>query len=255
MANPEDELTLRDAFRLGKLRGRNLENAQLSKKHLTHADLRDANLCGADLTAADLSNAILSGANLQNANLKRARLVRTNLDGAKLTGANLDRTDFRGAQGLTEEQLTSAINGGKAILDPRMLSALNRIADLTIARHGRKPRKRSVPDHVDLKFDVEKPSFGDVYLLCGDQHPRFPSTGVFGFEELTDLGIEQVDDYFAICADGDPVVWFFPLVKGNVVEHHPGPFDGIRIELSDKTHKKLWTRCVTRFKETLKISE
>ena len=103
-------------------------------------------------------------------------------------------------------------------------------------------------------FDSEKPSFGDVFLLCGDQHPRFPPTGRFGFDELADLGVEQVDDYFAICADGDPIIWIFPLVKGQVVQHHHGPFDGVRLELGDNSHKKLWTRCVARFKETLRIA-
>ena len=255
MANPKDELTLRDAFRLGNLRGRNLENAQLNKKQLTLADFRDANLSGADLTAANLTGAILSGADLQNANLKRAKLVRTRLNGANLTGANLDRTDLRGAQGLTEEQLASAVNSSKGILDERMLSALHGQGDPTIARHGRQPKKRVVPNHIDLTFDGEKPHFGDVFLLCGDQHPRFLPTGAPGFDELTDLGVEQVDDYFAICADDEPVVWIYPLVKGQVVHHHPGPFDGIRIELVDRSRKKLWIKCMTRFKETLRVTE
>ena len=255
MANPEDELTLRDALRLGRLHGRNLENAQLSKRHLTLGDFRDANLSGADLTAANLTGAILSGADLQNANLKRAKLVRTRLNGANLTGANLDRTDLRGAQGLTEEQLNTAVNSGKAILDERMLSTLQRQGDPTIARHGRQPKKRAVPNRIDLTFNSEKPHFGDVFLLCGDLHPRFPPTGAFGFDELTDLGIEQVDDYFAICADDEPVVWIYPLVNGQVVCHHPGPFDGIRLELVDRSRKTQWTRCIARFKETLRITE
>jgi hypothetical protein len=108
---------------------------------------------------------------------------------------------------------------------------------------------------IDLIFDTFQPTFGDVFLLCSYAHPEFPPTGDYGFDELADLGVEPVDDYFGICADGDPVVWLFPLVKGQVVEHHPGPFDGIRIELGHREYKKLWANCVGRFKETLSITE
>jgi hypothetical protein len=215
MANPEHERTLRDAVRGGKssvdmsgfdlsglllssvrlegvnlsgadlhaadlsggyLRGCNLRNARLNKARIVLGDFRDADLSGADLTAADLNGAIMTGVNLENANLTRANLVRTRLNGASLVSANVDRTDLRGVQGLTEEQLASAINSGKAILDERMLSALHRSGDPTIARHGRQPKRRAAPSQVDLTFDAEKPSFGDVFLLCGDQHPGFPPT-------------------------------------------------------------------------------
>ncbi len=120
-------------------------NANLSKAFLFDADLSSAVLCGANLTGADLSDANLAGANLSKtffslhmyaedvdlllhptsssagANLTDVRLVGANLENANLAGANLAGTRFyehvsaeghesdRGASGLTQEQLDSAI--------------------------------------------------------------------------------------------------------------------------------------------------
>lgn len=290
MANPEHERVLRESVRRGdysvdmsgfdlsrmlfssirllgaKLSGANLRGADLSggqfcgcdfrdaefhKARITLGDFRNANLSGADMTASDLNASVMTGANLANANLSRANLVKTRLDGATLTAANLDRTDLRGVRGLTEVQLASATNNDKAILDERTLAAFHRTGDLAIARRGRPTRKRPQRNQVDLIFAAAKPCFGDVFLLCGHQHPDFAPTGDYGFQDLADLGVEQVDDYFALCVDGDPAVWVFPLVNGQVVEHHPGPFDGLRIELADGSRKKLWSKCVMRFREGL----
>jgi hypothetical protein len=107
---------------------------------------------------------------------------------------------------------------------------------------------------LDLSFSGAKPSFGDLFQICGDTHPRFPPSGHFDFQSLADLGIEQVDDYFAVTDDGDPVIWIFPLVGGEVVDHHPGPFDGLRLELGDPDQEERFQTCVTRFQEALKLS-
>lgn len=237
----------------GYFRGCDLREANCAKTRITTSDFREANLAGADLTAADWTGAVLTGANLARANLSRAKLVKVRLEGADLTGANLSGTDLRGAQGLTAEQLAAARNGDKAILDERMLASLGRTGDATIARHGKPARKRAAPPQVDLLFTDVKPSFGDVFLLCGFGHPDFPPTGDHGFAELADLGIEQVDDGFALCVDGEPAVWLFPLVRGQVVEHHPGPFDGLRLQAADRSHHKLLIRCVARFERGLRI--
>ncbi len=239
----------------GYFRGCDLRNAILKKADIVLGDFRDTNLQGTDLTSSDLNGAVMTGANLSNANLTKANLVKTCLDGADFTGTNLNQTDLRGAQGLTESQLESAKNSDKAILDERVLAILNRSGDITVARHGRRRRRRKNQYEIDLIFDTVKPTFGDIFLLSGHDHPEFPPTGDYGFDQLADLGVQQVDDYFAIFADGDPVVWLFPLVKGEVVEHHPGPFDGIRMELGDREHKELWANCVGRFKETLSVTQ
>jgi hypothetical protein len=237
----------------GYFQGCDLREANCSKTSIVTSDFRDANLAGADLTGADWTGVVLTGANLSEANLKNAKLVKARLDGVDLTGTNLTGTDLRGVQGLTADQFNSAKNGDKAILDERTLKSLGRSADQNIARHGKPTRKKVLPLQVDLLFTEVKPKFGDVFLLCGFLNPNFPPSGDYGFAELADLGIEQVDDYFAICVDGDPAVWIFPLVRGQVVEHHPGPFDGLRLEAYDRQYKKLLTKCVTRITKGLRI--
>lgn len=238
----------------GYFRGCDFQEANCSKTRITTSDFRDANVAGADLSAADWTGAVLTGANLAGANLSRAKLVKARLEGANLTGANLNGADLRGVQGLTAEQLDSAKNSDKAILDEKTLTSLGRSGDQTIARHGKPTRKRATPAQVDLLFTDVKPCFGDVFLLCGFENPNFPPTGAKGFAELADLGIEQVDDCFALCVDGDPAVWIFPLVRGKVVEHHPGPYDGLRLEADDRQHKRLWSKCVERFEKELPVS-
>lgn len=237
----------------GYFRGCDLREANCSKTRIVTSDFRDANLAGADLSAADWTAAVLTGANLAGANLSRCRLVKARLEGADLTDANLNGADLRGVQGLTAEQLDSAKNSVKAILDERLLTSLGRSGGQTIARHGKPARKRALPQHVDLMFTDVKPCFGDVFLLCGFENPDAPPTGEYGFAELADLGIEQVDDYYALCVDGDPAVWVFPLVRGKVVEHHPGPYDGLRLVADDRQHQKLWSKCVARFEKGLRI--
>lgn len=294
MANPEHERVLRDALRHGdgcvdasgfdlsglryssiRLRGANLAGANLRKAdlsggqfcdcdlrrtNLTQAriplgDFRNARLDGANLTAADLNASVMTGASLAGADLSRASLVKVRLNGVDLAGANLDQADLRGVQGLTIEQLSSAKNSEAAILDERMLAVLGRNADPGQARHGRnRQQQRSKPKQVDLMFVDAKPAFGDLFLVCGRTHPSYPPSGQYQFAELSDLGFDQVDDYFAICSDGDPQVWLYPLVNGHVVEHHAGPYDGLRLERANPKAGTIWSNCITRFKECLGIT-
>lgn len=73
-----------------------------------------------------------------------------------------------------------------------------------------------------------------MFLICGHKHPKFPPSGKFAFDSLADLQFEQVDDYFGIRSlndEGDDVlIWLYPLVYGEPVNHHPGPFDGVRLD-------------------------
>lgn len=237
----------------GHFQGADLRDADLSRVKISLGDFRNAKMSNANLTGADLNASVMSGADLSNANLTKACFVKTRMDGVKLDGANLDRTDLRGAQGITAEQLAAAKNSDRAVLDERMLASLGKTGKAEVARHGLPKRKEKPPNTVDFIFEKETPCFGDVFQLCGFAHPEFPPTGDFGFSELQDLGIEQTDDFFAMCADGDPVVWIFPLVKGEPVHHHPGPFDGIRIQADSAGSKAQWSKCASRFEAALKI--
>ncbi len=86
---------------------------------------------------------------------------------------------------------------------------------------------------VDILFTEDRPGFGDLFQICGEPHPRFPPEGKVDFRPLADLQVSQVDDYFGVRAlsdDGDDVaIWLYPLVDDVPVDHHPGPFDGLRL--------------------------
>lgn len=88
---------------------------------------------------------------------------------------------------------------------------------------------------VDLLFVEAKPEFGDLFTVCGYENPNFPPKTTM-FESLGNLGFEQIDDYFGIRADDDQgddvILWLYPLVGGAVVEHEPGPFEGIRLSFN-----------------------
>ncbi|OWK38416.1 hypothetical protein [Fimbriiglobus ruber] len=108
---------------------------------------------------------------------------------------------------------------------------------------------------VDILFDSRRPSFGDLFRICGDTHPHFPPTGEYGFDRLADLQFEQVDDYFGVRSlseEGDDVpVWLFPLARGQVIDHHPGPFDGVRLSYNVLRNPERrvdhFLRCVQEF--------
>ena len=80
---------------------------------------------------------------------------------------------------------------------------------------------------VDLIFDGRGPMFGDLFTICGFENPNFPPSREFPFEKFEDLQYSQVDDYFGVetlSDEGDDIaVWLYPLVNGQIVDHHPGP--------------------------------
>ena len=105
---------------------------------------------------------------------------------------------------------------------------------------------------VEIAFSDRRPTFGDLFEICGDIHPNFPPTGTFQFSALADLQFEQVDDYFGVRSltdEGDDVVvWLFPLVEGVPIHHHDGPFDGLRLKYNvlrnPVRHADHFLRCV-----------
>ncbi len=108
---------------------------------------------------------------------------------------------------------------------------------------------------VDITFGEPRPGFGDLVLIRGQEHPGFPPTGTFGFDRLQALQFDQVDDYFGVRSfgdeEGDVVVWLYPLVEGEPVYHHPGPFDGVRLDYNvlrnPVRHADHYLRCVEAF--------
>ena len=105
---------------------------------------------------------------------------------------------------------------------------------------------------VDIAFDPPGPNFGDLVLICGYDNPNFAPSGDYAFDALNDLQFSQVDDYFGVrsqAPDGDDVVlWLYPLVGGECVHHHPGPFDGLRLQFNvlrnPSRHVDHFLRCV-----------
>lgn len=85
---------------------------------------------------------------------------------------------------------------------------------------------------IDFKFKNDKPTFGDLFLICGYDNPNFPANSK-EFKKLSDIVFEQVDDYFGIknqTENGDDVlVWLFPIINNEEVYHNEDPFDTIRI--------------------------
>jgi uncharacterized protein YjbI with pentapeptide repeats len=208
----------------------------------------------ASLKSAVLDSAVLVGADFRNANLTNCRLTKAMLTGVDLTGADLTKTDFRGARGLMPEQIRSGRNWGKAVLDDALARSLDITQDVETSRHGAKPAKGRKKKRTSLSCDVvcsgREPTFGDLFVICGDQHPQFSPSGICDLSTLASLGFEQADDFFAIMdSEGEPIIWLYPLVKNRPVHHHQGPFDGIRLESMRMTKKALqrYVAVVSRF--------
>jgi len=85
---------------------------------------------------------------------------------------------------------------------------------------------------IDFEFNSDKPTFGDLFLIVGFENPNFPPNSR-EFEKLTVFEFEQVDDYFGIKnktdIGTDVKIWLFPIINGEEIYHHDGPFDAIRI--------------------------
>ncbi len=89
---------------------------------------------------------------------------------------------------------------------------------------------------IDFRFVAkDKPRFGELFLITGEEHPKFPPRSQT-FMQLAPLGFEQLDDFFGILNDeetGDDVlIWLFPMLNGEEVFHNSGPFDAIRLSYS-----------------------
>lgn len=112
-----------------------------------------------------------------------------------------------------------------------------------------------------FKFQGEKPSFGDLFLMTGDEHPDFsPTNEVFSCLEAFEF--TQVDDFFGIenpnlDEGGDVIVWLFPQVDDEDVYHHDGPFDAIKLSYdvvrNAVGHQSLLESIFNTLNENLKV--
>ncbi|MCW3463612.1 hypothetical protein [Chitinophaga nivalis] len=89
---------------------------------------------------------------------------------------------------------------------------------------------------IDFRFIAkDKPRFGELFLITGEEHPKFPPRHQY-FAPLAPLGFEQLDDFFGILnseeTGDDVLVWLFPMINGEEVFHNSGPFDAIRLSYS-----------------------
>ena len=89
---------------------------------------------------------------------------------------------------------------------------------------------------IDFRFGAkEKPRFGELFLITGEEHPKFPPRNKI-FAPMAPLGFEQLDDFFGILnseeTGDDVLVWLFPMINGEEVFHNSGPFDAIRLSYS-----------------------
>lgn len=111
---------------------------------------------------------------------------------------------------------------------------------------------------VDLIFVGKQPMFGDLFLICGIPHPEFPPSQALPFDKLSELGFTQVDDYFGIeNGEGGVIVWLAPLVDGEEVYHHAGPFTGLRLSYSvlrnPPATKALFLKAIRLFAQYLDV--
>ena len=111
-------------------RGAFLEDINLRRSVLQHANLKGANLTGATLTNADLTEAILAEANLAGAGLARANLISADLTGVNLTDADLTEASLLGAD-LTEAILVGTDMTGARLSHANLTRAILVGADLT----------------------------------------------------------------------------------------------------------------------------
>lgn len=85
----------------------------------------------------------------------------------------------------------------------------------------------------EIRFSEPGPTFGDLFRITGLTNPNFPPSERYDFGKHAGLGFDQIDDYFGVPSESDEgddvIVWLYPVVDGEPVHHHPGPFDAVRL--------------------------
>jgi uncharacterized protein YjbI with pentapeptide repeats len=86
-----------------------LERVDLSKAHMRGAKLGKVNFSGGNLSRVNFQNAFLVGARFDDANLKGADMRGAKLKRVNFSGGNLESADLTRAEGLTCDQIKSAV--------------------------------------------------------------------------------------------------------------------------------------------------
>lgn len=112
--------------------GAALERLSFQYCNLSYSNLSESDLSGADMLGADLSGSWLCKSNLTRANLNMADLPyasfrQSNLENASLKSANIESADFRGAKGLSPEQISVTRNWQSAKFDSEFLAKLREL--------------------------------------------------------------------------------------------------------------------------------
>ena len=126
------------------LYGANLRQSNWLRADLSHSDMRDTQAQGSDLSLASLEQTdfsgarladtkfggaqfkgtILLGADLRNSDLRNATFPGAVLRDASMEGAHVDGADFRGALGLTANEVCATTGWQTAQFDPDVLAAV-----------------------------------------------------------------------------------------------------------------------------------
>jgi len=106
------------------MRDTQLQNSELSLANLEQTDFSGAKLSGTKFGGAQFKGTILLGADLRNTDLRGATFPGAVLRDAPMDGARVDGADFRGALGLTANEICSTTGWQTAQFDADELAAI-----------------------------------------------------------------------------------------------------------------------------------
>jgi len=107
-ANISNSVLIEANFENARLKQTNLENSNINQGNFKNTFASGANFKDAFLIKADFEGAFLIKANFNNGYLMEASLRKCSLAEVSFENTNLYKADFRGAEGLTLEQLGKA---------------------------------------------------------------------------------------------------------------------------------------------------
>jgi uncharacterized protein YjbI with pentapeptide repeats len=139
------------------LRDAHLDYSQMPQANLQGAYLWSAKLAGAHMQDTQLQHAIMIEASLRSADLRGAQFEGTVLRGADISDAILDGADFRGAVGLTPEQICSAGTRRGAHFDAALLDQFSAMCSQGGAVED-KPEAAAMPAPAAAPIYAPKPA-------------------------------------------------------------------------------------------------